>query len=159
MFLCWLLLDSLLWQELHPERQQRKSRGRIWGNLDLQKGDIDILVLFSALDHLKCYYFFQVIKKKKKRYAQSTVMVKSFLVIKGPPVSAVLVSKMKISSVLVPSCPLVLTERWEENHSVCNPGGQVCQVQSLETCYVLGELMLRFSRSCVTVRDAFSTLG
>lgn len=81
-------------------------------------------------------------------------MVKSFLAMKGPSVSAVLVSKMKISSVLVHSCPLALAERWEENHSVCTPGShqdQGHQVQSLETCYVLGELKLRVSRSCVTV--------
>lgn len=78
-------------------------------------------------------------------------MVKSFLAMKGPSVSAVLVPKMKISNVLVPSCPLALTEKWEENHSVCTPRRQSHQVQSLETCYILGELKLWISRSCVTV--------
>lgn len=65
-------------------------------------------------------------------------MVKSFLAMKEPSVSAVLISKMKISSVLVPSCPLALKERWKENHSVCIPVRQSHQVQSLENMLCTG---------------------
>lgn len=37
------MLDSLAWQELQPERQGKGRRGNL-GNLNLQKGDIKILV-------------------------------------------------------------------------------------------------------------------